>query len=942
MKRYILSALIAIVAIPLFAVPADPTPFQYTLPNGTIVMAQRHGDEFHSYITTLDGKLLEGSRDADLEVQAAKMRRAPRSAGSHTFPTVGSPRSLVLLVSFKDLPFAQSRQDFQDLLTKQGYDYNGATGSCRDYYIASSDSIFAPQFDCFGPFTLSQKMEYYGANSGKSHSAHANEMVAEACQLAAENGVDFSLYDTNNDGVLDNVFVFFAGHNEAEGASENTIWPHASNIANMGIKLNGVTIGSYACTSEYKGRNGDLRCGIGTFCHEFGHVIGQPDFYDTDYKLYTVGNWDIMCQGSYNNNGNTPPLFSAWERMYEGWLTPKQLTLPGNYALTATPFEAEAYLIAETEHNLNGINPNPEEFFLLENRNDNNVWDSYLPGHGMVVWHIDYSPSAWSQNVPNNGPTLIRMHLEEANGVGWKKRSEGERGRSSDTYPGTSNVTTFNPTLHNGTILTDQSIFNIEENNGIITFTYISVGKSSLKANKKDMTFTTTINDQKQTVDWQPEAFELQGTSLDPNDPITLRSANTSFLFYIGETAPARTSTAWKTNATLYAAEDSTLQQQVWVSFRPSKQNCSVTSSTISISSSAANLTIPVYGTAPRPTYVQTPEIQRIEYITPYSFRATWNEIEDAELYYLTLLQRSEGETKFVQGFENFDDSEKVLQSGWKTNTYQTTTYAKADGTKALAITKHGDQVTSETYPSAVTSMSFWYNAFTSSIDTIGVMAVEAFNGEEWVLIDQVVVSNKAKKLTAAYDFSKDDNYVTFRLTWMDNGGAGMALDAFTAITSEKIDYIYKGSQLYVLPAYDGSEPHYTFSDLNPESTYYFQVQCTDMGKGCEEHITALSPAVEIKTLAGEPVDSKIMTIGYDTIYYTAPTHVVYLTEPKTGDRLYFYDTAGRLVYSTSVYTGAYSYALPVRAFREGETYMVQHAKAGKLGRKNKRVKFIF
>ena len=216
-------------------------------------------------------------------------------------------------------------------------------------------------------------------------------MVAEACQMAHNDGVNFQDYDTNKDGMLDNVFVFFAGHNEAEGAGEKTIWPHQSDISHLNIRLDGVLVTSYACTSEYKGSAGMARCGIGTFCHEFGHVIGQPDFYDTDYKYYSVSNWDIMCDGSYNNNGNTPPTFSAYERMYEGWLKPKQLTLPGQYTLTDIPFHKEAYLIADGTHNLSGRNPNPSEFFLLDYRSGDNGWDAYLPGQGMIVWHIDYS-----------------------------------------------------------------------------------------------------------------------------------------------------------------------------------------------------------------------------------------------------------------------------------------------------------------------------------------------------------------------------------------------------------------------------------------------------------------------------------------------------------------------------------------------------------------------
>jgi M6 family metalloprotease-like protein len=264
-------------------------------------MARVYGDEFHSYIESLDGELLSGSRDEEVLEEAAqirRIRRAHQGAGDMSFPTKGSPHSLVLLVSFSDLDMGESLQNFKDLLNKSGYNYNGATGSCRDFYIASSDSIFLPEFDCFGPYKMPKSMEYYGGNSGNSNSQNAHEMVAEACQMAHNAGVNFKNYDANNDGILDNVFVFYAGHNEAEGGGQNTIWPHQSNIAYLSVRLDGILVNSYACTSEYKSASGKTRCGVGTFCHEFGHVIGQPDFYDTKYNYYSVGNWSIMCLGS--------------------------------------------------------------------------------------------------------------------------------------------------------------------------------------------------------------------------------------------------------------------------------------------------------------------------------------------------------------------------------------------------------------------------------------------------------------------------------------------------------------------------------------------------------------------------------------------------------------------------------------------------------------------
>ena len=945
MKKYILCLAAALVSsISAWAVMASPEPFEYTRPDGTTVMARVYGDEFHSYIESLDGELLYGSRDVEVMEQAAERRRARRiqqAAGNSAFPVFGSPRSLVLLVSFADLDMGESLQDFRDLLNKSGYDYNGATGSCRDYYIASSDSLFTPQFDCFGPYKLSRNMEYYGADQGEDHNVHAAEMVAEVCQLAHEAGVNFKDYDTNGDGQLDNVFIFYAGNNQAEGADANTIWPHQGNISYKNIRLDGVLVASYACTSEYKGRNSTTRCGVGTFCHEFGHVIGQPDFYDTDYNYYSVADWDIMCSGSYNNDGRTPPTFSAFERMYEGWLTPKQLELPGTYTLSVEPGKAEAYLIAADAHNLSGKNPSPTEFFLLENRNSNNIWDSYLPGHGMLVWHVDYSASAWTSNTPNNGPTIMRMHLEEANGIGWKKRSQGEGGRSSDPYPGTNNVQTFNPTLHNGTQLA-QPLFNIEENGGVVRFTYISEGGSSLRANKQDLTLTTTLSDKNAVESWEPQVFELLGTGLDPNQDITVRVNAANFSLFAGESAPALNSSNWKTILTLRAEADSSLQQPIWVKFHPKKQDCTAAKSTISISASTASTAISVVGYAPRHTYVVTPTVEAPYDVTPYSFTTKWYNQEDAEHYYLTLYQVSEGETKFVQGFEDFDDYAKIREQGWESNTNLTTNSAKADGVKSLYIKNHGDQITSETYPAAITSISFWYNAFSSTKDTIGVLVVETYYNDEWWLVDNLVVKNTAKRETAQYDFDEAYDLRTFRLTWLDNGGSGIAFDAFTAIIPRQIDYIYKGRTKALDALIYGDSIHYTFTGLEPDETYYYQVQTTDLDKGCEEHLTALSEPIEVHTIAGQPLDGKQLTLAVDSINYNPAQHAIYLIEPKAGDYLFFYNAAGRLVYRVAVKENVCIYALDLNKFRTGEVYLVQHATNGALGRKNKWLKFIY
>jgi len=196
---------------------------------------------------------------------------------------MGSKRFLVLLVQFNDLYFSVSNSNlaFTRMLNQEGYSENGGTGSVRDYYYENSSGAFAPEFDVIGPITLSKSVRYYGANKedGGEMYERSQEMVIEAAQLARQQyGVNFSQYDNDGDGIVDNVFVFFAGHNEAEGGPDYTIWPHAWNVYYENVVYDGVRLSSYACASELRGHQGTTMAGIGTYCHEFGHVLGMPDF----------------------------------------------------------------------------------------------------------------------------------------------------------------------------------------------------------------------------------------------------------------------------------------------------------------------------------------------------------------------------------------------------------------------------------------------------------------------------------------------------------------------------------------------------------------------------------------------------------------------------------------------------------------------------------------
>ena len=508
------------------AVPAYPYPVKVAQPDGTTLTVILKGDEFYKYHVTEDGILItkgdkgvfnyarleKGNRIMDTGIQAndasrrntaersfaASLTRNPDLTAQNSlmrakravpvasatpkakFPKTGAPRSLIILVNFNDLAFVTPNPQaaFTDLLNKQGYSTNGATGSAKDYFLDNSMGAFSPQFDVVGPYNLPKSYKYYGENDADENDKNPVQMVVDACAKADSEGVDFSIYDTDGDGLVDNVFVYYAGHNEAEWGHENTIWPHRWGIypnamyeggnysgTIASVTFDGKRVEDYACTSELKGDEGTSMCGIGTFTHEFGHVLGLADMYATDGSEHqTLSDWNIMDGGSYLNEGRTPPAYNAFERFQLGYLTPEIIAGQAvGKTLESLISSNRAYLISSGDnHNLNGANPDPTEFFLLENRQKTS-WDAFLPGKGMLIYRINYNQEDWDYNEPNNNPAKMGVQLMTADGIA------NDATLSGDPFPGTSNVTSFDFALRSGVSL-HKGVRNISESGGIITF----------------------------------------------------------------------------------------------------------------------------------------------------------------------------------------------------------------------------------------------------------------------------------------------------------------------------------------------------------------------------------------------------------------------------------------------------------------------------------------
>lgn len=325
---------------------------------------------------------------------------------------------IVILAEFADLSFKYEREDFVNLLTGNDYTRDGATGCAKKYFDDQFGDKVEFLFDVSNIVTLPRELAWYGANwtdsNGTESDKNPTQMVIDACNLA-DPEVDFSLYDDDGDGQVDNVFVFFAGGDEAEGAGDDCIWSHfwyVKDGAGRNLELDGKVINRYACTAELSRRqepDGEIvqtLAGIGTFCHEYSHTFGLADMYDTDYggsggeSEALWGSTSLMDGGNQNNSGNTPPFFNAIEREMLGISVPEVIAADGTYSLDPIHRSGKCYRI---DTDIEG------EYFLLECRQADS-WDTFIGGSGLLVYHVDKTDrdAGFSEGYDRNLTALSR------------------------------------------------------------------------------------------------------------------------------------------------------------------------------------------------------------------------------------------------------------------------------------------------------------------------------------------------------------------------------------------------------------------------------------------------------------------------------------------------------------------------------------------------------
>lgn len=512
MKRILLSISAVLAAIAIQAMPVKPGICRnITLADGTVVKAELVGDEHLTYWRTADGacyrqtpsagvfskvelSALQSEYDAVVAQKAAREKAILESART-SMPVKkvegskfqGKKKCLVILANFADTKFKPEHtlDLYKQIINGENFSDEtlGFKGSVRDYFKAQSGGQFEIDFDVVGPVDLPKGYAGYGKNdaSGRDQAALVYPMVEDAVNLAKDQVTDWKQYDWDGDGLVEEVFVLYAGHGQAKYPQDpDLVWPHKSAIDPMTV-ADGVKVSVYACSSELGAT--EAIDGIGAFCHEFSHCMGLKDHYDINGRGYGTGFWDIMCFGCYNGNSFLPAEYNSYEKMFCGWKEP--------IVLNAEPQKIEGMkaLAAGGDTYIFYNDGNENEYYMLENRQKTG-WDAALPGEGLIVLHVDYSKGAWEDNQVNYNAARQRMTVIPADNT----LGSTDEDKAGDAWPyqGNNSLTNYSRpacTVYNantdGTGYMNKYLLNITQNaDGTISFEYTT--KSATKQDKPE------------------------------------------------------------------------------------------------------------------------------------------------------------------------------------------------------------------------------------------------------------------------------------------------------------------------------------------------------------------------------------------------------------------------------------------------------------------------
>jgi M6 family metalloprotease-like protein len=347
--------------------------------------------------------------------------------------------ALTLMGQFTDLSGFYTQQQFQAQL----YDGPNATGTVTEYYSEVSYDQLYFTGDAQGWYNVLGPIQNYSPGS----SSGGPKFVVELIQASDPtlNYADYiQYYDAQNKPHIGFIAVVHAGAGAEAGA--NNIWSHrwnftvysgqpiTTNDVDPVSGFNVIIDGPYAIMPERSGgsnTSGEL-IEIGVFAHEFGHIFGLPDLYDTDGSSEGVGEWCLMASGSWGGNGSTPETpvhMSAWCKMELGWVTPINITsYQGPLSVPNAEENSVVYRMWR-----DGTLSN--QYFLIENR-QRIGFDANIHESGFLIYHVDDSQSG------NQNENHYLVDVEQADGLRNLNNNQG-RGDAGDPFPGSTQNTRF-------------------------------------------------------------------------------------------------------------------------------------------------------------------------------------------------------------------------------------------------------------------------------------------------------------------------------------------------------------------------------------------------------------------------------------------------------------------------------------------------------------------
>ena len=365
----------------------------------------------------------------ETQAKANKVRREPMTRDNSLLPSLGKHKIPVILVEFSDVEFSVENPkatfdkylNGKELFNKETDPEMGQNyASVAKYFKDMSFGKFEPEFEVFGPVNLGKPLATYGA--GYSSQENMGLLLTDAC-TAVDDEVDFTQYDSNDDGNIDLIYIIYAGFSQSiAGNSTDCIHPKSGYLS-LAKSFDGMDVKRYGVNNELNGTpadqaNGPIINGIGLFCHEFSHCMGLPDLYPKSGSIaeacinQNMDYWSLMDAGEYTANGYRPTAYTAWERERLGWMEIGTLTGPSNVELKSLDEGGAAFRI------YNDKDETGHEYYIVENV-QNNGWNKNLFGNGLMVTHVDYLSSQFSLGgcKVNNTEGHPRMHVMAADGM---------------------------------------------------------------------------------------------------------------------------------------------------------------------------------------------------------------------------------------------------------------------------------------------------------------------------------------------------------------------------------------------------------------------------------------------------------------------------------------------------------------------------------------------